>query len=73
MPQSHKAPNGLLAALPPKQRALLALHLRQRGLIQYSRGTLVIVDDKGLEAASCECHRAVSRMFNWLQESEALR
>jgi CRP-like cAMP-binding protein len=52
---------------------LAANNLRQRGLIQYSRGTLVIVDRQGLEAASCECYRAVSRTFDWLNEREAMR
>lgn len=47
--------------------SLAATNLRQRGLIRYSRGTLVIVDPEGLQAASCECHRAVSGMFRWLE------
>lgn len=33
--------------------------LQKRGLIEYSRGSLHIVDRRGLEAASCSCYRAV--------------
>ena len=33
--------------------------LQRRKLISYSRGRIVIQDRKGLEAASCECYRAV--------------
>ena len=31
--------------------------LQQRGLISYSRGTILILDRAGLEAAACECHQ----------------
>ena len=33
-------------------------HLQQRRLIEYSRGTIRIVDQPGLEAASCSCYQA---------------
>jgi CRP-like cAMP-binding protein len=33
--------------------------LRQAGLIDYRRGTMVVLDRKGLEQYSCECYRIV--------------
>jgi CRP-like cAMP-binding protein len=37
-----------------------ATDLQQRGLIDYSRGNIRIVDGAGLEAASCSCYTPVS-------------
>jgi CRP-like cAMP-binding protein len=31
--------------------------LQQRGLIEYSRGTVTVLDRPGLERASCTCYR----------------
>jgi len=33
--------------------------LRQAGLIGYSRGSITMIDRSGLEAAACECYRAI--------------
>lgn len=38
--------------------------LRQAGFIQYTRGRIVITDDKGLEGASCECYTVLRRAFD---------
>jgi CRP-like cAMP-binding protein len=38
---------------------LAALSLREKGLIDYSRGNLSIVDRDGLEQLSCECYATV--------------
>jgi len=42
---------------------VVARALQERGFIRYSRGKLTIIDPHGLEAASCECYRAVKRIF----------
>jgi CRP-like cAMP-binding protein len=38
--------------------------LQDRKLIDYSRGKIVILDDKGLEAAACECYALVNAKAN---------
>ncbi len=45
---------------------LAASRLQRAGLIRYRRGKLEIVDRQGLEAACCECYRAVKREFESL-------
>ena len=34
--------------------------LREQGLIRFSRGRITVIDRAGLEAASCDCYRAMS-------------
>ena len=43
-----------------------AQHLQERGLIQYSRGLLRIIDREGLTAAACPCYRIVRDEFDKL-------
>ena len=38
--------------------------LQDRKLIDYSRGKISILDDKGLEAAACECYALVNAKCN---------
>jgi CRP-like cAMP-binding protein len=40
--------------------------LQAQGLIQYSRGTITVLDRHGLEAACCECYKVVKVEFDRL-------
>ena len=40
--------------------------LQRAGLIRYTRGKITVVDRNGLEAASCECYRAVQKEIDRL-------
>jgi CRP-like cAMP-binding protein len=45
---------------------LAARSLRKGGLIAYSHGSMSVLDRRGLEAASCECYRAIQDEFDRL-------
>jgi hypothetical protein len=45
------------------QVSIAAAALRRRGLIDYRRGRVTIVDRAGLEAAVCECYAIVQAEF----------
>jgi CRP-like cAMP-binding protein len=40
--------------------------LQKAGLISYHRGSLIVLDRKGLEAASCECYEVVAKELDRL-------
>jgi CRP-like cAMP-binding protein len=40
--------------------------LQKAGLISYHRGTLTVLDRKGMEAASCECYEVVAKELDRL-------
>lgn len=42
---------------------IVAGTLQRAGLITYTRGTVTIVDRKGLERASCECYCATAKLL----------
>ncbi len=48
--------------------SIAAAHLKEKGLIEYSRGTLRILNKAGLEAESCECYRVVRNHLKNLTE-----
>lgn len=41
--------------------SLAAHHLKAKGVIDYSRGNIEIIDGKGLEALACSCYALVER------------
>jgi len=45
-----------------------AAGLQERGLIEYTRGRMRILDRDGLRDASCECYRAITREYDALYE-----
>jgi len=58
MPLTHE----FIAAMLGVRRTTVtafAVQLQKRGLIQYQRGRVEIVDTEGLEARACECRAAV--------------
>lgn len=48
-----------------------ATSLQKRGLITYSRGSILLLDPKGLEATACACYRAVTQMYRRTYGSQA--
>jgi CRP-like cAMP-binding protein len=46
--------------------SLLAEHLKDRGIIKYSRGKIAIVDRAALESCACECYRTIKGLYGEL-------
>jgi CRP-like cAMP-binding protein len=44
--------------------------LQKAGLIDYTRGSITIIDRKGLEAASCNCYRVIAAEYERLLNSK---
>jgi CRP-like cAMP-binding protein len=55
---SHEFLADMLGSTRPTV-SVVAADLKSMGLIDYSRGTIHILDPKGLESKSCECYRAI--------------
>jgi CRP-like cAMP-binding protein len=47
--------------------------LQKAGLIEYVRGTITIVDRKGLEAASCRCYKLITQEYDRLLNNKPYR
>jgi hypothetical protein len=45
---------------------LLAEHLKDRGIIKYSRGKIAMVDRAALESCACGCCRAIKGLYGEL-------
>jgi CRP-like cAMP-binding protein len=46
--------------------SIAAGNLQKQGLIKYVRGTITVLDRKGLEAAVCECYKVVKDEYDRL-------
>jgi len=46
--------------------SIAAGNLQKKGLIKYVRGTITMLDRKGLETAACECYRVVIEEYDRL-------
>jgi Mn-dependent DtxR family transcriptional regulator len=60
-----------LASMLGTRRAgvsVAASSLREAGLIDYSRGEVIMLNRKGLEDASCECYGIVKAEYDRLYE-----
>jgi hypothetical protein len=47
-----------------KSVTLAAQSMQNAGLISYRRGTIQVLDRRGLEGASCECYAVVRERFD---------
>jgi CRP-like cAMP-binding protein len=64
--ESFPLTQGFLANMLAVRRATVnsaTSSLKKAGLIRYVRGQLTVVDRGGLEAASCDCYRAIRRAY----------
>ena len=57
---THKSLAAMLGA-PRPTVTLAAGILQKRGLVDYSRAKMKILNRKGLEAAACECYRTIQK------------
>lgn len=48
--------------------SIAAANLKTKGLIDYRRGSIEVLDSKGLEAKACECYRVVRKHLESLSD-----
>lgn len=53
-----------MIGVPRTSVTSVAVKLQDLGLIGYQRGSITILDRRGLESASCECYREVTTILN---------
>jgi Mn-dependent DtxR family transcriptional regulator len=46
--------------------SIAAGHLQKKGLIEYSRGTITMLDRGRLESTACECYKVVKDEYDRL-------
>ena len=69
LPLSHEYMADMLG-VTRSSVTVVAGHLQERGLIQYTRGKITLLDLPGLEAISCECYRVVRDHLRSLADFE---
>ncbi len=57
---------GLMLGVRRSSVTTTAGALQKRKLIRYSRGTITVLDRKGLEKAACACYRLISKEYDRL-------
>ncbi|MGZ4830436.1 MAG: Crp/Fnr family transcriptional regulator, partial [Candidatus Angelobacter sp.] len=62
---------GHMLGTPRSTVTLAAGILHKAGLIDYSRGKIIIRDRKGLEKSACECYQTIKNEFDRLGISSA--
>jgi CRP-like cAMP-binding protein len=55
-----------ILAVPPSTMTAVVCSLQQAGLIRYRRGTITVLDRRGLEAGACECYRIIRDRYERL-------
>ena len=73
--ESHRlrVTHEILAEMVASSRSTVTqvlLRLKRKGLIEYSRGQLVILDREGLEAAACDCYPIAKSLFSNLYHAQ---
>jgi len=53
-----------MLGIPRTSVTVLASGLRKRGIIEYRRGKVTVLDRRYLEAASCECYKYLREQFS---------
>ena len=72
LPMTHEFFAEMLGTGRPSV-SLAAAVLQRAGFIQYARGTVKIIDRKGLEAAACECYAVIQKLDGSTSTSPTLR